>query len=69
MDVQDAVFTRLYLAFVAEGGLDQTERIVNEDFERVERQAAYCLHGGVKRSCPFCGARPLPPGMGGYTPN
>jgi hypothetical protein len=50
----DSAFKQLYDDFVERGGLDQTTNIVDEDFERVERQAAYCLHGVAKRVCPFC---------------
>lgn len=39
MDVLDRVFHALYAEFVEAGGLDQVDRIVSEDFERIARQA------------------------------
>jgi len=65
MDVLDKAFASLYDAFVAEGGLDQTTQIVDEDFERVERRAAYCQHGEVKRKCDQCGKRATDARLGG----
>lgn len=50
----DRVFQYLYDQFVIDGGLDQTSRIVDEDFERMERQAVFCAHGDNRRRCPFC---------------
>lgn len=55
----DRTFQELYDQFVGDGGLDQTDRIVDEDFERVERQAAFCTHGITRRACDFC-RRKLP---------
>ena len=70
MDILDRDFAIRYADFVDNGGLDQTTGIISEDFERIERQASFCVHGEVKRKCALCTPvpRPLPTGMGGYTP-
>lgn len=58
MDVLDRLFQDLYDQFVADGGLDQTDHIVDEDFERIERQATFCMHGIARRLCFSCRRRP-----------
>lgn len=57
MDVLDRTFHDLYDRFVGDGGLDQTTRIVDEDFERVTRQTSFCAHGVARRACDFCKRR------------
>lgn len=67
MDTLDRVFNLLYAEFVEGGGLDAT-RSVDEDFERIQHQATYCVHACLKVRCAFCGPRPLLRGLSGYVP-
>ena len=56
-DLIDTELEQIFAAFVAEGGLDATQ-VVNEAWERRQRQTAYCAHGFSKRECQMCPQKP-----------
>lgn len=56
-------FEREYQAFVDAGGLDQTDGILNEQYERT-RVNTLCVHKITRKDCVLCYKAPKP-----YMPN
>lgn len=54
-DIVETEFGQIYEQFVEGGGLDKPgSLVVDEDWERMEREQAYCKHSKPIQKCPTC---------------